>query len=114
MAVAVRDIVELVGPDRAAGLGLGQLLGKPARDLDVVVRVRIGHGGYLYEFGTAQPQHVLLFLALRVRDHDYGAEAERVTHKREANAGISSSALDDDTAAAQPAALHRILDDEQR
>ena len=76
VALAVGDIVELVGPDRAVLFGLRQLLGEPAGELHVVVGVGIGHRRHFDEFGAAQPQRVLLFLALGFRDDDHGAKAQ--------------------------------------
>ncbi len=72
-----------------------ELLGEAARDLHVVVRVGIGHGRDLDELRAREPEHVLLLLALRVGDHDDGAEAQRVADEGEADAGIAGGALDD-------------------
>src|SRR5690606_3321876 len=65
VALAVGDIVELVGPDGAVRLALRQLFREALRDVDVVVRVLVGDGGHLAQFSAAEPQHVLLFFALR-------------------------------------------------
>src|SRR6185437_698755 len=66
------------------------------------------------QIGAAQPQHVLLFLALRLRHDDDAAIAQRIADQREANPGISGGALDDDPARLQQPAFLGILDDEQR
>ena len=113
MAVAVGDIVELVGPDRAVRLGLRQLLGQPARQFDVVVGVLVGHSRHFDQFGAEQPQRVLLFLALRVGNDDHRAVAERLGDQRQADAGIAGRALDDDAARPQQAPLLGVADDEQ-
>src|SRR5262249_18132069 len=113
VAVAVGDVVELVGPDSTIRLGLRQRVGKPAGQFHVVVRVRIGNRRYLDEFSAAQTQRVFLFLALRVRNHDYAAEAERIADQCKADAGVAGGALDDDAAGTQTAAFYRVLDDEQ-
>ena len=84
MRLAVGDVVELVCPDRPVRLGLRQLLGEPAGNLHVVVRVLVGNGGDFDEFGAEQLQRVLLFLALRFRDDDDGAVAERLGDQRRA------------------------------
>ena len=64
VALAVGDVVELVGPDRAVLFGLRQLLGEPAGEFHVIVGVGVGHGRHLDQLGAAQPQRVLLLLAL--------------------------------------------------
>src|SRR5262249_29397537 len=75
--------------------------------------VEKGSRRYLDEFGAAQTQRVFLFLALRVRNHDYAAEAERIADQRKADAGVAGGALDDDAAGPQTAAFYRVLGDEQ-
>src|SRR5262245_30878379 len=114
VALAVGDVVELVGPDRAVGLGARQLLGKAPGHLHVVVRIRVGDGRHLDQLGAAEPQHVLLFLALGVRDDDHGAEAERVADQREPDAGVAGGPFHDHAAGRQRALADGILDDEQR
>ena len=98
MAVAVGDIVELVGPDRAVRLAPRQLLGQPAGHLHVVVRVLVGHRRHLDQLGAEQPQRVLLLLALGVGNDDHRAVAERLGDQRQADAGVAGGALDDDAA----------------
>ena len=114
MALAVGDVVELVGPDRAVLLGLRQLRGEPAGDFHVIVRVGVGDRRHLDQFRAAQPQRVLLLLALGFRDDDDGAEAHGVADQRKADAGIAGGAFDDDAARPQFALFDRILNDEQR
>ena len=113
MAVAVGDIVELVGPDRAVRLAPGKLLGQPAGHLHVVVRVLVGHRRNLDQLGAEHPQRVLLLLALRVGNDDDGAVAERLGDQRQADAGIAGGALDDDAAGPEQALLLGVADDEQ-
>ena len=78
--------------------GLLQLLGEPPTDMLVIVRVAIGSGRHLHQFGAAEPQHVLLFLALRLRDDDHRAIAARIGDQREADAGIAGGRLDNQPA----------------
>ena len=114
MGVAVDGIVELVGPDRAVRLALGEFGGEPPGELHVVVGVLVRDGRDLDQLGTEQAQRVLLFLALRLRNDDHGAIAERLGNQRQADAGIAGRSLDDDTAGAQEAAPLGVADDEQR
>ena len=114
MAVAVGDIVELVGPDRAVRLCLRQLLGEPTRHLHVVVRVLVGHRRHLDQFGAEHAQRVLLLLALRVGNDDHRAVAERLGDDRQPDAGIAGRALDDHAAGPQQPLCLRVADDEQR
>ncbi len=114
MRLAVGDIVELVCPDRAVRLGLRQLLGKPAGDLHVVVGILVGNGRHFDEFGAEQLQRVLLFLALRFRNDDDGAIAERLGDHRQPDAGIAGRAFDDDAARLQQSLLLGVADDVER
>ena len=114
MALAIGGVVELVGPDRTVRLGLRQLLGEAAGDLHVIVRVDVADGRHLDQRRAGEPQHVLLFLALRLRNDDHRAVAERVADEREADAGIAGGALDDDAAGPERPALLGIADDGER
>ena len=113
MAVAVGDIVELVGPDRAVRLGPRHLLGQAARQFHVVVGVLVRHRRHLDQLGAEQSDRVLLLLALRIGNDDHGAVAERLGDQRQADAGIAGRALDDDAARLQQPALFGVADDEQ-
>src|SRR5262249_8082785 len=62
----------------------------------------------------AQPQHVLLLLALRVGDDNRRAITERVGDDRKPDAGIAGGALDDEAAGPERAAFDRVHDDEER
>src|SRR5262249_41249032 len=54
--------------------------------------------------------HVLLLLALSLRDDDDGLVAARVADEREANAGVARGALDDGSAGLEDAALLGVED----
>ena len=82
MALAVGDIVELVGPDRAMRRGRGKLLGEPAGIFHVVVRVLVRNRGDLDQLGAGKPQHLLLLVGLRVGDDDDGLQPERIADER--------------------------------
>src|SRR4029077_15308529 len=114
MALAIGDVVELVGPDRAVLFGLGQLRGEAAGGLDVIVGIGVGHRRHFDQLGAAQAQRILLFQTLGRRDHDHAAKAHGVADQRQPDAGIAGGAFDDYAAGPQLALLHRVLDDEQR
>src|SRR5690606_39895034 len=61
--------------------------------------------------GAAEAQKILLLLALGVRHHDHGPEAQRIADQRQPDAGIAGGAFDDGAPGAQGAALDRVLDD---
>ena len=110
MSLAVVEIVPLVREDDAALFGLLELLGQPPPDMLIVVRVGVGRRRHLDKLGAAQPNHVLLFLALRFGDDDQRAVSPRIGHERKADAGIAGGCLDDQAAGAQLAALFRLKD----
>ena len=114
MALAIGDIVELVGPDRAVRLARRQLFGEPAGIFHVVVGVLVGHGRDLDQLGAGQPQHVLLLVRLGVGDDDDGLQTQGVADQRQTDAGIAGGALDHRAARLEPARIERIADDEQR
>ena len=114
VALAVGDVVELVRPDRAVRFALRQLLGQPAGNLHVVVGIGVGNGRHLDQLGAAEPEHVLLLLALRFRDHDHGAKAEGIADEGQSDPGITSGAFHDHAARPQGALADRVLDDEKR
>ena len=90
----VVEVVPLVGEDHAVRLGLLQLFGETPADMLIIVRIAVGDCRHLDQLGAAQLQHVLLFLALRLRDHDQRAIAARVRHECEPDAGVAGGALD--------------------
>ena len=114
MRAAVGHIVELVGPDGAAGFGFGKLLGKARGNLHIVVRVLVRHGGHFDQLRAQKTQRILLLLALCLGNDDHGAEAERVRHQREADARIAGGAFDDHAAGLEASSFYRVAHDEQR
>ncbi len=114
VGLAVGDVVELVGPDRAVRLLGGELLGEPAGIAHVVVGVLVGHGRHQDQLGAAEEKHVLLLLALRLGHHDHRAVAQRVADERKPDAGVAGGALDDRAARAQEAAALGVAHDPQR
>ena len=110
MRLAVVEVVPLVGEQHAVRLGLAQLVGEPAADVLVIVRIGVGQRRHLDQLGAAQPQHVLLFLALRLRDDDQRAVAARIGDQREADAGVAGGALDHQPAGLEVAALLGLQD----
>ena len=113
VAAPVGDVVELVRPDGAVGLGPGERFGEPPRIADVIVGIGIGDGGNLDQLGAGHAQHVLLFLRLGVGDDDHGAIAERARHHRNADPGVAGRAFDDHPAGAQGAMRDRVIDHRQ-
>ena len=114
VGLAVGHVVELVGPDRAVRLLLRELVGKPPRILHVVVGVAVGDRRHLDQLRAAEPQHVLLFLALGLRNHDHRAVAEGVAHQGETDTGVAGGALDDGPAGTEHAPPLGIAHDEER
>ncbi len=114
MTLAVGDVVELIGPDRAVRLGLRQRLGETAGIFHVIVGILVGDGRHLDQFGAREPQHLLLLVGLCLGDHDDGLQAERVADQRQANAGIAGGALDHGAAGLKLSRGKRIADDEKR
>jgi len=92
--LAVVQVVPLIGEQHAVLFGLAQLVGETACDVLVVVRVAVGQRRHFDQFRAAKPQHVFLFLALRVRDHDHRAVAARACDQREPDAGVAGGAFD--------------------
>src|SRR5271167_3049789 len=98
MCLAVVEIVPLVGEDDAVGLALAQLLGKAPADVLVKVWIAVGDRRHFDQFGPAETQRILLFLALGLRDHDHGAISAGVGDEREPDPGIAGGAFDHDAA----------------
>ena len=107
----IGDVVELLGPDRAVGLGRGQLVCETPGEVDVVAWILVRDGGHLAHVGTAKAKHVLLFLALGLGNDDDGAVAKRVADQRQPDAGVPGGALDDHPAGLQEAAFLGVADD---
>src|SRR5579875_433398 len=106
---AVRDVVELVGPDRVAERG-----GDALRDLLVLVRIAVRDRGDLVQLGAQHLEQAILLGGLIVGHHDDAAIAARAAHVSEPDAGIAGGALNDDAAGPQLAAPFGILDDRKR
>src|SRR6185437_12459207 len=66
------------------------------------------------EIGAAELQHVLLFLALRLRHDNDGAIAQRIADQSQTNPGIAGGPLDDDAAGTEQAARFGVADDGKR
>ncbi len=103
---AIVEVVPLVGEDDAVRLGLAAAPrrggGRYAGSCSGCCRAA---AGTCDQFRAAELQHVLLLLALRLRDHDQGAIAARVRDQRQPDAGVAGRALDDQTAGLDVAAL---------
>ena len=87
VAFPIRQVVELVGPERAG------FLGQPARDMHVVARVAVRLRRHQPQVGADHAQEVDLLFRLRLRHHDHGAVAARVAHQGQADAGVAGRAL---------------------
>ena len=101
MAPAIGDIVELIGPDRARRMFLGEPRGEAAGKFHVIVGVGISDSRHLDQFGALQPQQVLLLLALGVGNDDHCLIAQGIGDEREANSRIARRAFDDQSARPQ-------------
>ena len=66
----------------------------------------------LRQFGAAEPQRVLLLLALRVRDDDHAAKTQSVADESKADTGVAGGPLDDNATGLELAPLYRVLDHE--
>ena len=95
MALAVGDVVELVRPDDAVGVGLLQLLGHGFRHAHVIAGILIGQGRDLAQFRAGKAQHVLLLLALRLRNDDERLVAARIADEGEADTRVARGTFDD-------------------
>ena len=71
----------------------------------IVVRIGVGQRRHLDQFGAAQPQHVLLFLALGFRNHDQRAVTARAGDDRKTDSGIAGGRFDHEAAGPEFAAL---------
>src|SRR5262249_41476159 len=90
-----------------------ELLRQALRHVHVVAGIAVGNRGHLTELGAAKAERVLLFLALRLGDHDQRAVAAHVSDQRETDAGVAGRALDDEAARLEYAALLRVEEDVQ-
>ena len=110
MRLAVVAVVPLVGEQHAVLFGLAQFVGQPAADVLVIVGIAVGHRRHLDQLRAAQPQHVLLFLALGIGDDDQRAIAARIGDERKPDAGVARRALDHEPAGLELAALLGLQD----
>src|SRR5690606_33719039 len=111
MTIAIGDIVELVGPDRAVRLAFRHLLGQPAGKLHVIVGVAVRHRRHFDQLGPKQAQRILLFLALRFGNYDDSTLTQRLGDQGEADSRVARSAFDDAAARLAKAALSSNADD---
>ena len=111
MTAHVRRIVELVGPDHAGIVRFGEFGGKAFRVADIISRVFVRLRRHEAEIGSKDAQHILLFLALRVRHHYDRRVAFRIADHRQPDSRIAGRAFDDHAARAKRAAFFRFLDD---
>ena len=98
MALLVRDVIKLLGPNGPVGLGFVKLSRQALGDMDIVPRVLVGLGRHFVQLRAAEPQRVLLLLGLGLGNHDYGTVAAGLRHQSEADAGVARRAVDDDAA----------------
>src|SRR5215469_12355151 len=110
MTVTVCCVIPLIGVQTAILLRLRELSRESFCDMNVVVRIAVGDRRNLAQLGPAQAQHVLLLAALGLGNHDYGAVAARIPHKRKADPGVAGGAFDDHPPRSQEAAFLRIED----
>ncbi len=103
--LGVVEIVPLIGEQHAFRLGLAKLRGQPPPDMLIVVRIGEGQHRHFDQLGTAQPQHILLFLALRIRNEDQRAISARARNDRKPNAGIARGRFHHQTTRLELAAL---------
>src|SRR5690606_25093401 len=111
MCLAVCDVVELVRPDRAVRLRLGELFGKPPRVLHIVVGILVRDRRNPDQRGSEQTERILLLLRLCLWDYDDRAEAHGSADHRQSNASVAGRAFDDRSPWAQQPAFNGIFDD---
>ena len=113
MGAPVGDIVELIGPYRAIGRGLGEGFGEAGGIFHVVVGVLVRNRWNFDQLRAEQFKRVLLLLALRHRDDNHRLKAHGVGDDSQAYSGIAGGALNNGAARFQCAFGDRVLDDEQ-
>ena len=109
MALAIGNIIELIGPDRARLMFRGKPRGEAPREFHVIVGVGIGDRWNLDQFGALQPQQIFLFLALGVGNDDHRLVAQGIGDQREADPGIARGAFDDQSAGPQAPLRDRVV-----
>ena len=101
MEFAVREVLELVGPERAAGILLVHCRGDAARRVHKVLRVLVRHRRDQAHLGAVRPQRLDLGAALVIRHDDNAAITQRAANQRQADARVARRALDDGAAGLQ-------------
>ena len=114
MRLPVGHIVKLIGPDRAIGRGFRQLSRQTFGIVHIVVGVFVRCRRHLDQISPGEPQHVLLFLALRLGDHNDGFEPHRRADQGQPDPSITCRALDNRATRFQVATRDRIADDIER
>ena len=114
MALAVGDIIELVGPNRAIVRSLRNDFSEPPGIFNVIIWIGIGDGGNFDELRARHAQRILLFLRLRVGNDDDSFVAQSGGDHGEPNAGVAGRAFDDAPARLQAAGAFGIADHRQR
>ena len=109
MRLAIRGVVELVGPQR-----IGRLFRDPAGRVHIMGRVRISSGRDQHQFSAKRLQRILFFAALRVGHHDDGAIALGIPDQRQTDSRITGRPLDDHAARCEQPLRLGILDDRER
>src|SRR5438128_5655968 len=110
MGLAVVEIVPLIGENDAVAFALAQMLGKASADVLILVRIAVGDSGHFDQLGSTETQRILLFLALGLWDHDYGAISAGVGDERKPDPGIAGGAFDHDATGSQFAAFFGLQD----
>src|ERR1700751_4613421 len=105
MRQAIVEIIPLVGVEDTIRLARTQFVGQSARDVLIIVGIAVRYPRHLDEFWAGGPQHVFLFLALRIGNDDESAIAARVGDERQPDSGIAGGALDDEAARSDIAAF---------
>ena len=113
MAAPVGDVVELVGPDGAPGLGLVERFGQTSGIANVIVGIGVRNRRHFDQFGAGKAKQILLLLRLGVGDDDHGTVAEGARHHGDADAGVAGGPLDDHASRPQRAAGDGVLNDRQ-
>src|SRR5579864_8200836 len=108
MSFRIVQIVPLIGEQHAIWFALSQPIRKAPADMLIVVWIGIGQRRYLDELGAAEPQHVLLFLALRLRNDNQRPVTAGARHDRKSDTGIAGRGLDHQAAGLEVAALLRL------
>ena len=113
MALHIGGIVELVRPDDATIMSFGQFGRQCFGVANIIARIFIGLGRYQSQIGTTNTQCVLFFLALGFWHNNYRPIAFGVADNCQANASVTCSAFNNETAGTKFTACFRIFNDGQ-